>query len=376
MRSATQGTSETMAHAYVVILAGGSGTRLWPTSRDKTPKQFLKLGGTRTLMQQAADRILPLIPWDHMIVVTNAQYLDEVRKELPEIPAQNIIAEPAKRDTALAMAVGSLVAQHLDPEAVVINLASDHVLQDEEEYRRVIQTALEVAAQKTHLLTVGITPTGPNVNFGYIKVDGELTQHNGYSVKAVNSFKEKPDEATARQFLAEGNYYWNANMYTWHVDTIAAAFERYMPDAMPGLNRIREAIGTADFESVLAEVYEAASKISIDVAISEKANNLVLLPGDFGWDDVGLWSTVFELGKKDEHGSVIVQQGENSAPVVALNAERNLIATSKRLIALAGVSDLVVIDSQDVLLIVPRDKAADVKKVVESLSTEELKQYL
>lgn len=259
-----------LEHAYAVILAGGSGTRLWPKSRDNTPKQFLKLGGKRTMMQGAVDRILPLIPWERVIVVTNEKYVEDVRSQLPEIPAENIVAEPDKRDTALAMALGSLIAQSRDPEAIAVNIASDHVLINDDEYRRVVSAAVELASHKEHLVTVGITPTGPNVNFGYIKASGTLMEIAGYDAHKVESFKEKPDKSTAEKFLASGNYYWNANMYTWHVDAILAAFQQHMPSAMPGLQKIADAIGTDQFESVLAEVYAEAEKVPIDIAISEK----------------------------------------------------------------------------------------------------------
>lgn len=365
-----------LQHAYAVVLAGGSGTRLWPKSRDNTPKQFLKLGGDRTLMQQSVDRILEIIPYERIIVVTNARYVEAVRAQLPEVPAQNIVAEPEKRDTALAMAVGAVIAQKRDPDAVVVNISSDHVLQDEAGYRKVIVAAVELAAQKHHLLTVGITPSDANVNFGYIKAGGELTQIQGYPVQKVLSFKEKPDQATAEQFLAEGNYFWNANMYTWHVEAALDAFARYQPKMFEQLQQIAAAVDTPDFEHVLAEQYSLADKVAIDVAISEKAENLVLIQGNFGWDDIGLWSTVYQLGLKDENGTVIVRDGNDASPVMALDSKNNLVAPNKRLVALVGLDDYVVIDSADVLLILPRSRAADVKKVVQQLEAENLKQYL
>lgn len=368
--------NNSLDHVYVVVLAGGSGTRLWPMSRDNTPKQFLKLGGDRTLMQSAVDRILPMIPWERIIVVTNAAYTEEVRAQLPQIPSSNIIAEPMKRDTAAAMALGSLVAQYADPEAVVVNMASDHVLKDSDEYRRVITAAADLAANKEYLVTVGITPTSPNVNFGYIEVADEIERHQNYPVLRVESFKEKPDKATAEKFLKSGNYYWNANMYTWHVDTIFDAFARHMPAMMPHLEQIRAAIGTDQFATVLDLAYREIEKISIDYAISEKAQNLVLIEGDFGWDDVGLWSTVYQLGEKDANQTVAVREGSDLSPILAVNSERNLISTNKRLVALLGVSDLVVVDSDDVILVLPREQAADVKKVVELLKEQGLDQYL
>lgn len=367
---------ETLEHAFAVILAGGSGTRLWPKSRDNTPKQFLKLGGKRTMMQGAVDRILPLIPWERVIVVTNAKYVEEVRAQLPEIPAENIVAEPDKRDTALAMALGSLIAKSRDPEAVAVNIASDHVLVNSDEYRRVVTAAVELASKKEHLVTVGITPTGPNVNFGYIQAGADLIETAGYTARKVESFKEKPDKATAQQFLDSGNYFWNANMYTWHVETIFEAFKQHMPTAMAGLDKIEQAIGTDSFASALAEVYAEAEKVPIDIAISEKADNLVLFAGDFGWDDIGLWSTVYSLGEKDDHGTVIVSDADDTSTVIQLESKNNLIGTNDRLVALIGVQDLVVIDSNDVLLVLPRERAADVKKVVQELKERGLEEYL
>lgn len=369
-------SQQALEHAFAVVLAGGSGTRLWPKSRDNTPKQFLKLGGKRTMMQGAVDRILPLIPWERIIIVTNAKYVADVRAQLPEIPAENIVAEPDRRDTALAMALGSLIAKSRDPEAVAVNIASDHVLVNADEYRRVVTAAVELASKKEHLVTVGITPTGPNVNFGYIQAGTELMDVSGYTAHSVESFKEKPDLETAQQFLDSGHYFWNANMYTWHVDTIMAAFAQHMPGAMPGLQKIEDAVDTDSFESVLAEVYADAEKVPIDIAISEKADNLVLFAGDFGWDDIGLWSTVYNLGEKDEHGTVVVSDSDDSSPVIQLESKNNLIGTNDRLVALIGVEDLVVIDSNDVLLVLPRERAADVKKLVQELKDQGLENYL
>jgi mannose-1-phosphate guanylyltransferase len=369
-------SSQNLEHAYAVVLAGGSGTRLWPTSRDNTPKQFLKLGGTRTMLQATIDRILPLISWDRVIVVTNAAYVQEVRQQLPEIAQENIIAEPQKRDTALAMALGALIAQHRDPEAVVVNIASDAVLKDVEEYRSVITTAVEIASEKKYLLTVGITPTTPNVNFGYIQTGRTLDERDGRKVYVATSFKEKPDLETAKKFLSAGKYYWNANMYTWHVETALAAFAEHMPELQPRLDAIAAAIGTDRFADVLAQQYEGAQKVAVDVGVSEKVNNLVLLEGDFGWDDVGLWSTVFELGEKDANGSVVVRDDQDDSTVLALDAHNNLVGTSGRLVSLIGVEDMVVIDSKDVVLVVPRSRASEVKKIVETLKEQGLSQYL
>jgi len=368
--------SSYLDHAYAVILAGGSGTRLWPMSRDNKPKQFLKLGGNTTLLQQAARRIERVIPWEKIIVVTNKDYLEEVKQQLPLVRPENIVAEPTKRDTAMAMAVGSLIAKHYDPEAIVTNIASDHVLNDEAEFQRVITKALELAGPSNHLLTVGIKPTDPNVNFGYIQVNPDKVEDGRDLICTVKSFKEKPDRATAEQFLAEGDYYWNANMYTWHVQAIETAFKKYMPDMTVHLAKIETAIGTPEFQQVLNTEYESAEKISIDFAISEKADNLMLIPGDFGWDDVGLWSTVYQLGEKDTNGTVVVRDGADAEPVVAVDSHNNLISTNHRAVTLVGVDNLVVVDSDDVIMVMPRERAAEVKKLVGKLQEEGLDKYL
>ena len=279
-------------HAYAVILAGGGGTRLWPKSRNKTPKQFLKLTGDQTMMQIAAARVCKLVNWDHVIVVTNDQYIEELKAQLPEVPAENIIAEPQRRETAMAMLVGASFAYTKDPQAVVMNSASDHVVTNEAEFVRVMQAALEVAAEQTHLVAVGISPTYPSSGFGYIKIGDQLKKvGQGLSLFKVDSFTEKPNTATARAFIATGRYFWNANMYVWSAKSLLDAFEQYQP-AMFHLAQQVLSLSAAEFHQALPALYDKAETISIDYAISEKVNNLTLIPGDFGWNDVGDWKGV------------------------------------------------------------------------------------
>ncbi|MDQ5951784.1 MAG: mannose-phosphate guanylyltransferase, partial [Patescibacteria group bacterium] len=216
-------------HTFALVLAGGGGTRLWPKSRNKTPKQFLKLVGRDTMMQMSADRINRLIPWERIIVITNKLYKDEICKQLPLLPPENVIAEPDKRDTALAMLVGALYAKSKDPEAVVINCASDHVVTDEEEFVKVMKAASQTAADNSYLVSVGIMPTRPATGFGYIESGDELQTVQDMPLFKVDSFREKPDEATAKSFIETGKYYWNANMYVWAAKTLQDAFRKYMP---------------------------------------------------------------------------------------------------------------------------------------------------
>lgn len=364
-----------LAHTYALILAGGGGTRLWPKSRNATPKQFLSLVGPDTMMQYSANRISQLVPWDHIIVITNEKYKDEISKQLPQIKPENIIAEPEKKDTALAMLTGAIFAHNQDPEAVVINCASDHVVGDDTEFIRVMRAAATVAQTRENLVTVGITPTRPATGFGYIKIGEELQKaDHKLPLFKVDSFTEKPNAATAQAFISTGRYFWNANMYVWSAKNLLSSFKAHKPDLLEKAGKL---LGASDeeFHALLSEVYAGAEAISIDYAISEKATNLVLIPGDFGWNDVGDWKVVYDLGMKNLEGNVIIG-GQDKQHTLAIKSHSNLIHTNGRLIALVGVSDMIIIDTDEILMIVPKNESQDVKKLVERLKEEKKNEYL
>lgn len=362
-------------HLYAVLLAGGGGTRLWPKSRVKTPKQFLKLTENQTMIQVTAARINKLVPWENIIVVTNQLYLKEVQSQLPEIKKENIIAEPAKRDTAAAMLIGALYAKSKNPDAVVINAASDHVVEDQQEFTKVMRAAIQTATENNYLVTVGITPAFPTSAFGYIKVGRDIKKiGRDLSLFKVDSFTEKPNLATAIAFISTGAYFWNANMYVWSAKELQQAFTKHMPTMME-LCAGLETMSSQDFHAALPEIYKQMESISIDYAISEKADNLVLIPGDFGWNDVGDWKVVYDLGKKDLSGNVTIGD-EKEAKILAINAHRNLVHTDGRLVALSGLDNMIIIDTPEILMICPKDKSQDVKKLVERLQEENKKEYL
>lgn len=362
-------------HTYALILAGGGGTRLWPKSREKTPKQFLKLVGDETMMQLSAARINQLVPWERIIVITNELYRSEVERQLPNVPKTHILTEPKKRDTALAMLVGALFAKQLDPEAVVINCASDHTLINEAEFVRVMRAAATVANDGQNLVTVGITPTRPATGFGYIRIGQEINRvERDLAVFSVDSFTEKPNAATAQAFISTGKYFWNANMYVWKVATLLEAFQEHNPELYSKTLSLQSTSPT-DFNAQLADIYGDAPTISIDYAISEKAKNLVLIPGDFGWNDVGDWRVVYQLGKRTLENNVVM--GDNpDTKVLALQSQGNLIHTNGRMIALYGVNDMIVIDTEEILMIVPQSQSQEVKKLVENLKENDQKEYL
>ncbi len=365
------------SHVYAVILAGGGGTRLWPKSRNETPKQFLKLMGKQTMLQVTAMRLNAFIPWEKMIVVTNQKYAKQVGELLPEIPQANILAEPEKKDTALAMLVGSLFAHNLDSEAVVINAAADHVVQDDTEFVRVMKAAAEVAAENEYLVTVGISPKFASTAFGYIKISDSIRQNSrSASLFKVESFTEKPNETTARAFLATGKYFWNANMYVWSTKTIVSAFKKLQPTIWQATQHLLGKT-SGEFARSLSKVYASVDPISIDYAISEKADNLVLIPGDFGWDDIGEWLVVYHLGQKDLAGNVIISDGDqNRLPTLSVESQNNLIHSNGRLVALLGVRDMIIVDTPDIIMIAPKNRSQDVKKLVDRLKEEKRTEYL
>ncbi len=353
-------------HLFVVILAGGGGTRLWPKSREKTPKQFLKLYTENTLMQDAYRRARLMVEADHVLVISNKNYVADVRAQLPDVPAANIIGEPAKRETAPAMLLGALIAYKRDPHAVIINLASDHIATNEAEFVHVLETASMIAASNEHLVAVGITPTFPHSGLGYIKIGEKLNDTNNLPVYKVDSFTEKPSVEKAIEFIATGKYFWNACNYVWGAKALMDAFEKYSRNIIDDMRVIIDAVDTESFMDVATTAYEKVEKIAIDYAISERADNLVLIPGDFGWNDIGDWKVVYDLRAKNDAGNVILSE-DAKGHVVCHDSQNNLVHTNDRLIALVGMNDIVVVDTGEILLVMPKDKSQDVKKIVEKI---------
>lgn len=363
-------------HIYAVVLAGGGGTRLWPKSRNKTPKQFLKLAGNQTMLQVTSARFAKLVPWERIIVVTNKKYEVAVREQLPEIPAENIIAEPEKRDTAMAMLVAAIFAKTKDPDAILVNDAADHVVENEQEFLRLMRVASQVAADKKYLVSVGILPTEPSSAFGYIKVGQELKKIDHTPIFTVESFTEKPNTATARAFISTGKYFWNANNYVWSADALLTAFKNLMPEMFELTSQLLD-LSAKEFTATLPNVYEQVQAISIDYAISEKADNLVLIPGDFGWNDIGEWKVVYDLGQKDLAGNVLISDSDkDSIHTLSIESQNNLIHANGRLIAVIGLKDMIIVDTDEIVMVAPMSKSQDVKKIVERLKEEKKDEYL
>lgn len=352
-----------MAGTYAVIMAGGAGTRFWPASRRLRPKQLLALAGEgEPLLAATVRRIAGLVPAERVVVVTGEHLAAPTRAALPGVPEGRVLKEPAPRNTAPCIAWAARVVAAEDPDAVVMVLPSDHHVTDEPAFAAVLERATRVAAEG-RVTTVGIVPSRPETGFGYIEVGGALAG----GAHEVARFVEKPDRARAEAFVAGGKHLWNAGMFFFRARDMNALVEAHLPELARGLDRVMAAAGTADAERVLAEVFPTLPNVSVDHGVMEKAAGLAVVPGDFGWSDVGSWQSAWELAPKDAHGNAVPDGA------VVVDARGNLVrllgdaaATGKK-VALVGVSDLVVVDTGDALLVMPRDRAQDVRHAVDAL---------
>ncbi len=354
---------------YAVIMAGGSGTRLWPLSRQSEPKQALKLIGDRTMFQHAVDRLTPSFPPERILVVTNSQIAEVLRPQAPQLPADNFILEPAGRDSAPAAGLAAVHLLRRDPEAIMVMLTADHYIVDTVQFRAALAAAEQVAADGT-ILTLGIRPMQPSTAFGYIRLGEAQVMVDGFRVYRSGGFTEKPDARTAARFLEEGRYVWNSGMFVWRGDRLLAEFAAQLPDLHAALVSIGTALGTPAAEQVLAEEWSKIRRISIDYGIMEHADRVSVIPVDIGWSDIGSWGALLDVLDGDEHGNVA--NGE----LLSLDAQGCYVRSSSRLVAAIGLRDLVIVDTPDVLLVCTRDRAEEVKMLVNRLAAQGKTSYL
>jgi mannose-1-phosphate guanylyltransferase len=351
-----------MPNVHAVIMAGGAGTRFWPASRARRPKQLLPLGGgDEPLLAATVRRLTPLVTEDRIFVMTGEHLADATAAALPGVPRDRILCEPTPRNTAPCIAWASAVIERLDPDALVMVLPSDHFIADEPGFRDVLAQALR-AAESGRVATIGVVPTRPETGYGYIEVGADLAD----GAKQVARFVEKPDRPRAEAFLAGGKHLWNAGMFFFRAREMRALVEAHLPDLAAGVARIQEAAGRPDARDVLRAVFPTLPSVSIDHGVMEKAAGLAVVPGSFGWNDVGSWESAWELGDKDAAGNAL----DAGASVIEGNG--NLVRVlgagkGKKVVALVGVEDLVVVDTDDALLVLPRERAQDVRLVIEAL---------
>lgn len=357
---------------YVVILAGGSGTRFWPLSRKKTPKQLMSVFGGRSMLQRTVERVLPLNP-EGILVVTNTLQAEETERQLSFVPGGlvTVVKEPLARNTAPAIGLAAAIIASRDPSAVMAVLPADHYIRDEEEFRATLVHAQAAAAEMT-LVTLGIRPGSPETGYGYIEADLKSGREG---VHPVSRFIEKPSREKALELLASGNNFWNSGMFVWRADVIMDRIRTHLPDLFTGLEHLRippRLGGDHTLARQVEALYADIPAQSIDYGVMEKADGVVVIPAAFGWSDVGSWSALPELLEGDEHGNVVVDKSR----LVSLDSHGCLVLGGGKLITLLGVRDLVVVDTGNALLVCPRERAQEVKQVVEELAGRGLTEFL
>lgn len=340
-----------------VIMAGGKGERFWPKSRESHPKQFLSLTNDgETMIQKTIKRISPIVQTEDIFIVTNACYKYLVKEQLPEIPEENILTEPCGRNTAPCIAFASAVIKKKYGNAVMLVLPSDHLIKYENIYTRTLCNAIVKATEDDNLVTIGITPSYAETGYGYINFGEE--SGNAYKVE---KFVEKPDLRTAKKYLSSGKYLWNSGMFVWQVSAIEECFKKFMPEVYDGAEKIGQAFGTDNFENVLETEYNKFPSESIDFGIMEKASDIYTVPASFGWDDVGNWLAVERINDTDDNRNYI--EGD----VIAENCKRTTICGGKRLVAAVGVEDIIIVDTDDAVLVCSKNSTQDVKKIIARL---------
>lgn len=358
---------------YAVIMAGGVGSRFWPMSRKRKPKQFLKFFNEKSLIQNTVDRIKKLIPVENIMVVTNEQYIPMVKEQVPELLDENIIGEPMARNTAPCIALAATMIQQKDPDGVMVVLPSDHHITEPEGFINVIKSAVGKAEQDESLITIGIKPHRPETGYGYIQFEESDTEIiNDNPVHRVKTFAEKPDMETAIHFVNSGDFLWNSGMFIWKAETILNEMQQHLPQIHQQSITLGEKLSDeADRKDAIYHFYDNCFSISIDYGIMEKAETVYVVPGDFGWNDVGSWMAVYELEDKDKGGNV-----SKISHSQFINSNNCYVSSeSDKLIALVGLQGVTVVETDDAILVCRLDAAQDVKKLVDSLNKKELKKF-
>jgi mannose-1-phosphate guanylyltransferase len=360
-------------NVYGLIIAGGVGARFWPRSRERSPKQLLEILGQGTMLQNTVARLHPIIPPENVMIVTNELQVQELRKQVPGIPDENIVVEPVGRNTAPAIALGAELLKARAGDAVMVVLPADHLVHDVEAFQAVLRNAIHVAVKSRGLVTIGIKPTRPETGYGYIQFEDavEDNRYARYGAYPVKTFAEKPNKETARSFISSGDFLWNSGMFIWKVSAILNNFAEHLPDMLEEFHRIRPLAGTAEYWQKLAAFYPQIRSISIDYGIMEKAERRFILPAEFGWNDLGSWDEVYRLSEKDAHnnifqGNVFIRDVSNC----------HISTTPKRLAAAIGVEDLSIIATDDAVLVFKHGRSQEVKDIVDELRKKALRKYL
>ena len=355
---------------YCVIMAGGSGTRFWPLSREKKPKQFLTIFGKRSLIQSTLLRFKPMVNWEDIYVVAKKTQEEEIKKHILEVPQENLLFEPFGKNTAPCIGLAAAVIQKRDPDGIMIVSPADHLVKKEAVFRKTIDAAVKLASEKDGLVTIGIFPDRPATGYGYIQVDEKIDSINKTEAFTVKTFAEKPDLATAQRFLESGDFFWNSGIFIFRISVFLKALEKFLPDLYESLLEIQAHLGKPDYEEVLQKAYKQIRGISIDYGVMEKAKNVYLVKGDFLWNDLGGWEQMYKLSHRDKNGNF------TSGNVVLLDTKNSYVHTTEGVVAVLGLEDIVVIHEKGAILVCKRDEGEKVKQIVELLKRQKLTKYI
>ncbi|MCE5313889.1 MAG: mannose-1-phosphate guanylyltransferase [Armatimonadota bacterium] len=355
---------------YAAIIAGGSGTRLWPSSRRDKPKQFHNLYGENTLLQETVRRLEPMVAQDDVYIIAGRSHESTVRQQLPWLDAKNYVGEPMGKNTAPAVGVIATLINRKDPDAVILVTPADHIIGKEKHFRRLLEVAAQVASEGPNVVTIGIKPTSPATGYGYIQMAESKRTIDDVDVFQAVSFKEKPDQKTAEEYVSSWHYVWNSGMFVWSTKTIMELYRDHAPEIYRLLLRYDGAIGTPDEAKVFEEIYDAFPSISVDYAILEHAQNISVIPASVGWSDLGSWSSLYEIMDKDEDGNAVI--GDH----VGVDTHNCLIHSKDRLVATVGLDNMIVVDTGDAVLILPSGRSEDIKALLEELKKEGKAKYL
>jgi mannose-1-phosphate guanylyltransferase len=360
---------------YFVLMAGGIGSRFWPRSRSSQPKQLLQILGTRSMMQMTYDRIRNLAEPEKILIVTNQDLKEAIAEQIPDIPRENIIGEPFGRNTAPCVGLACAFMKNREPadsNEVMVVLPADHLIQDEQKYLDVLKTAVNYAAHNDYLLTIGIVPAYPETGYGYIQRNEAVLSSNQKTIYKVKTFAEKPNRDTAERFLKSGDFFWNSGMFVWNYNTIMKEFEEYIPELAEGIHQIAEDVGTDNQDEAVLDLYSKIKSISLDYGILEVSKRVGVIEGDFRWNDVGSWEAVYNISEKDDQANVV-----NTDKKIMLNAGDNYLYSSENKIIVAmDVEGLVLVETDDAILICKKEKSQNVKNVVDLLRQKNWDTYL
>jgi len=362
---------------YVAIMAGGGGTRFWPWSREERPKQILPIVSNRSMIWETVDRLRPFIPPEKIFIVTSRSQAEDLHREVPQLPKSNLLLEPVGRNTAPCLCLAALHIQKKNPQAVMVALPADHFIADRPGFLRTLRAAVKFAADQDFLITLGVRPTEPETGYGYIQKGETLGMIEGMPVFRAKAFREKPTLPKARVYLRKGDYFWNSGMFVWQAGVFLEAAKKFLPRLYGEMKPLQNSLGTSRERKALEKIYARAQSESVDYGIMEKADNVALIEAQFSWNDVGSWAALGKIWPKDSKGNALTGGTRlGREKILAIDSSDCLIRAEEKLIAVIGLKDMIVVESGNAFLVCPRERAQEVRGILQELKDRGWKEYL